>query len=158
MAEYIKIEMRRQDWEEVCYALEARAKQIENGELGPEESEGEDEDWIEHLKELEGYIWRHLETRRNPKPTNLSRGDQSRLVELAAKRTAKECRQRRIELWDRHEDTYTPEAQEIFNRIYDETEAELRRKPSGCHHPKSAEYAREGDTVPRCAICERLRR
>lgn len=129
MPEYIKIEMRRQDWEEVCYALEARAKQIEDGDLGPEDSEGEDEDWIEHLKEIEGYIWKRLErTKPNPNQQRLTRGDQFKLVELASKRTAKECRQRRIELWDKHEDTYTPEAQEIFNRIYDETEAELLRK------------------------------
>lgn len=56
----IKIELRRKDWEEVIYALEARATAIENGELGPEESEGEDEDWIEHLNQIKAWIERSL--------------------------------------------------------------------------------------------------
>lgn len=60
MPDRFKIEFTRSDWEEIFYALEDKKIRIESGELGPEEKEGEDEDWIAHLDEIMAQIERKL--------------------------------------------------------------------------------------------------
>lgn len=84
--------------------------------------------------------------RRNPSRKTTSQRDRSRMIELAAAATAKECRRRGIKLWHRTGLSgclYTGKAQDIFNRAYDYYEAEIlagrersapiqREKPKTC--------------------------
>jgi hypothetical protein len=60
VAQRIKIEFLRKDWEEIFYALEDKARRINNGEYGPEEKKGADEDWVEHIKDIMAQIDRRL--------------------------------------------------------------------------------------------------
>lgn len=131
MAERINIELLRKDWEEIFYALEDKAKRIERGEYGPEESDGEDEDWIAHLQEIMAYIEKRLEHGEEPpKPAKkeLSQRDRRRVIEMAEKWTQKVCRQRRITLFKAGTEDYTSAAQEIFNEAYDNFEAVVRAR------------------------------
>jgi hypothetical protein len=45
-------ELDRSDWQEIYYALESKAKAVEEGHYGPEEEEGADEDWVEHIHSI----------------------------------------------------------------------------------------------------------
>jgi hypothetical protein len=40
------------DLEEIYYALADKADRIEKGEYGPEDEEGDDEEWVAQLKEI----------------------------------------------------------------------------------------------------------
>jgi hypothetical protein len=56
----LSIAFKKSDWEEIYYALESKVNAIERGYYGPEENPGEDEDWIEHIRELMAVIERKL--------------------------------------------------------------------------------------------------
>lgn len=45
-------QLTKQDWAEIYYALMTKAKLIKDGDYGPEDQEGDDEDWVAHLEEV----------------------------------------------------------------------------------------------------------
>jgi hypothetical protein len=47
MRDTIKFEM--DDWVEIVEALGSKIRQIESGQLGPEDHPGQDKEWIAHL-------------------------------------------------------------------------------------------------------------
>jgi hypothetical protein len=46
------------DWVEIYYALDSVATRVERGEYGPEDKEGDDEEWISHLRDIMSVIER----------------------------------------------------------------------------------------------------
>ena len=46
------IDLSNDDWSEIYYALEDKAKAIKDGVYGPEEKRGDNKRWIENLNEI----------------------------------------------------------------------------------------------------------
>ena len=56
----------------------------------------------------------------------MTQRDRERLIEMAEKATALECKRRRIPCWNRAGTNYTAEAQNIFNNAYDHFEIVIK--------------------------------
>ncbi len=56
------ISFSRQDWEEICYAVDSKVKAIEGGFYGYEDPEGDDEEWVEQLRNIFNIINSVLES------------------------------------------------------------------------------------------------
>ena len=46
------INLTREDWAEIYYALEAKSRALVQGKYGPEDTPGQDAAWIAHIKTI----------------------------------------------------------------------------------------------------------
>ena len=50
------ISLTREDWSEIYYALETKARALRQGKYGPEDKPGQDTEWIAHIEAVKQRI------------------------------------------------------------------------------------------------------